>query len=299
MIFGAIAFALALFCAGHLAQLAGGARGSVPAGLAFLAPVQPPGSALQIAVSNVADKFTPAQTLALGWPALAALALWLGGWLALSPARRIVAFVLGWTFLAWAALRFPNGAPAFLWILPVFLACHVVLPALRQLSRLPRKPAARAAPSDGAAPATLALLAAGIYGLSCLHGLAQPATPTQVKPAAVPAATIPDNVTQTIRVEEKMALGTAKIRWQALRGQSLPLLSEPAVLTHVQFPARSLKLEPGPAGSKFAQQIVAQENGTFDIEEQYEIRVVPDQAGTAPRPARPLWVDQPAHSDRR
>ena len=31
-------------------------------------------------------------------------------------------------------------------------------------------------------------------------------------------------------------------------------------------------MEPGPAGSKFAEQIVAQENGTFDIEEQYEIR---------------------------
>ena len=281
LILGTIAFALVLFCAGNLAQLAGGARSSVPPGLAFLAPVQPPGSALQIAVNNVADKSTPAQTLALGWPALAALALWFVGWLSGTPGQKLAAFVLGWTFLAWAALRFPNGAPAFLWILPAFLACHVVLPAIRQLSRLPRKAAAaRAAPAGGAAPATLVLLVAGFFGLSGIHGLAQPATPPPAKSAVIPAATIPDNVTQTVRVEEKMALGTAKIRWQALRGQSLPLLSEPAVLTHVQFPARSLKLEPGPAGSKFAQQIVALENGTFDIEEQYEIRVAADQAGT-------------------
>ena len=280
LILGAVAFGLALYGAGHLAQLAAGGRGSAPRGLAFLAPVQPPDSALQITVSNVADKTTAAETLALGWPALAALALWIAGWLSVAPGQKQAAFVLGWTFLAWAALRFPNGAPAFLWIIPAFLACHVVLPALLQLSRLPRKPATRAAPSDGAAPATIALLAAGFFGLSCFHGQAQPAAPPPAKTAAVPAAAIPDNVTQTVRVEDKMALGTAKIRWQALRGQSLPLLAGPAVLTHVQFPARSLKLEAGPAGSKFAQQIVAQENGTFDIEEQYEIRVTTDQAGT-------------------
>ena len=80
-------------------------------------------------------------------------------------------------------------------------------------------------------------------------------------------------------MEDKLALATAKIRWQALKGQALPLLSEPAVMTHVVFPVRSLKLAPGPAGSRYSQEVVAQENGVFDIEEQYEIRVSPDQAG--------------------
>ncbi|HXR08606.1 MAG TPA: hypothetical protein VN765_14820, partial [Candidatus Acidoferrum sp.] len=281
MILGVAAVGVVVEGAAHLAQQAAGARVSVPPGLGFLAPVQRPGSELQIAVANVADKMTTTEALALGWPALAALALWLGGWMAGAPETKLAAYVGGWTLLAWAALRFPSGAAAFVWIVPAFLACHVVLPGLRQLSRLPRRPAAAgAAPASGAAPATLALLAGGLYWMSFGPGVAQGAEPPSGKTNAVAAAAIPDSVTQTIRVEDKVALGTAKIRWQALKGQSLLLLAEPAVLTHVVFPPRSLKLAPGPAGSKFAQQIVAQENGTFDIEEQYEIRVSAEPAGT-------------------
>ncbi len=277
---GLIAFAIVLGCAAQLAQLAGAARGSAPAGLAFLAPVQQPGSALQIAVSNLADKTALAAVLGWGWPALAALLLWAGGWMAGTPLQKLAAAVVGWTLLAWAALRFPNGAPAFFWILPAFLVCHVLFPALRQFSRWPRKPAAApTVPSSGAAPATLALLTAGLYWMSCGHGLVLGAEAPSAKSAPIAAPAIPDSVTQTIRVEDKLALATAKIRWQALKGQALPLLSEPAVLTHVVFPARSLKLQPAPAGSKFSQQVVAQENGVFDLEVQYEIRVSPDQSG--------------------
>jgi hypothetical protein len=189
--------------------------------------------------------------------------------------QRAAASAAGWTLLAWAALRFPNGAPAFCWIVLAFLVCRVLVPGLRQLSRLPRRPAA-APPSSsgGVAPATLVLLAAGLYGLSIGPGNLLAA---DFKP--LPAPAIPDSVTQTIRVEDKLALATAKIRWQALKGQALPLLAGPAVLTHVVFPPRFLKLEPGPAGSKFAQQLAAQENGTFDIEEQYELRITPDSGG--------------------
>jgi len=239
----------------------------------FLAPVQRAGSALKIAVLNVSDKTSTAAALARCWPALAALVLWLGGWMARGPLQKFAGSVGGWTLLAWAALRTPNGAPAFCWVLLAFLVLRVLVPGLLQLFRLPRKPAAAAAPSNGAAPATLALLA-GIYWMSA--GVVSAA---DAKTNGVPAAAIPDSVTQTIRVEDKLALATAKIHWQALKGQALPLLAEPAVMTHVVYPTRSLKLAPGPAGSKFSQQVVAQENGVFDIEEQYEIRVSPEQAG--------------------
>jgi hypothetical protein len=280
LILGLVAFAFVLGCVAHLAKLARAERGSVPADLTFLAPVQHTGSehqsgALQITLSNLSDKISAAAVLAWGWPALAALLLWAAGWIAKQPLQKLAASLAGWTLLAWAALRFPNGAPAFFWILLAFLVLRVLIPALRQLSRLPRKPAAApAAPSSGAAPATLALLAASVYWMSCGHGLVLGA---DTKTNSAPAPSIPDSVTQTIRVEDKLALATAKIRWQALRGQALPLLSEPAVLTHVNYPVRSLKLQPGPAGSKFSQQLVALENGVFDIEEQYEIRVSPDQ----------------------
>ena len=59
-----------------------------------------------------------------------------------------------------------------------------------------------------------------------------------------------ESITQEIRVEEKFAIATAKIRWQAVKGQTLPLLAGPAVLTKVNFPARALKLvEKAPARS--------------------------------------------------
>ena len=83
---------------------------------------------------------------------------------------------------------------------------------------------------------------------------------------------MPESVTQQIRVEDNFALATAKIHWQADKGQTLPLLFEPAVLTHVNYP-KSLKLEQSPAGSRSAQQLVAQSGGAFDIEVQYQIQV--------------------------
>ena len=73
-------------------------------------------------------------------------------------------------------------------------------------------------------------------------------------------------------MEDGFATATAKIHWQAERGETLPLLFEPAVLTHVNYP-KSLKLEASPAGSRSAQQLVAQSGGAFDIEVQYQLQI--------------------------
>ena len=67
-------------------------------------------------------------------------------------------------------------------------------------------------------------------------------------------------------------MATAKIHWQAEKGQVLPLLYNPAVLTHINFP-KSLQLEPSPAGSRSAQQLVAQSSGAVDIEVQYQLQI--------------------------
>jgi len=53
---------------------------------------------------------------------------------------------------------------------------------------------------------------------------------------------VPDSVIQEIQVDDQYAVGTAKIRWRAIKGQLLPFLSEPAVLTRVTIPADALKL---------------------------------------------------------
>ena len=80
-----------------------------------------------------------------------------------------------------------------------------------------------------------------------------------------------ESVTHEIHVDDKFVLGTAKIRWPAMKGQSLPLLEEPAVLTHLTIP-RSLKLVRSADGN--TQDLVAEANGTFDIEVQYQLQVI-------------------------
>ena len=79
-------------------------------------------------------------------------------------------------------------------------------------------------------------------------------------------------MTHEIRIEDKFVLGSAKIHWHAReRAESLPLLDDPAVLTRLTIP-RSLKLV-RKRGSEHPQQLVADANGTFDIEVQYQLQV--------------------------
>ncbi|HKS35783.1 MAG TPA: hypothetical protein VJW76_01245 [Verrucomicrobiae bacterium] len=96
------------------------------------------------------------------------------------------------------------------------------------------------------------------------------------KSAALRQKTPPlaESVIQDIRIEEKFALATAKIRWQALKGQTLPLLFEPAVLTRIVYPTDALKLVPVSADSRRTQQLVARKSGAFDVEVQYQVQVV-------------------------
>ena len=158
------------------------------------------------------------------WPALFALVAWAYAWLAAKPMWTII----GWTLLAWATLRWPNGAGAFLVVVAAFFVWHLAVPALRRLWQSPRKPSPAMPPSaGGAAAATAAVLIALFAHVASAQDAAA------LLPKEPPVA---ETVTQQIRVEEKFALATAKIHWQAVKGQRLPLLFEPAVLTKATYP---------------------------------------------------------------
>jgi len=258
-----------------LAEIAGDQERSLPRGLSFLAPVQQAGSALSLEVGNVPDKLSAFEVLGYAWPALAALGVWVYGWLRAKPGYQAEWRIVGWLLLAWTALRWPNGAPAFLGVIAAFLVLQVVVPALRRLFQLPRRPQPTpgTATGNGAAAAAAVLLLGGLVWLSFICG----AQAAQKNPAAGLAAlqqpVVPESVTQEVRVEGKFALGSARIHWQAERGDLLPLLFEPAVLTGVKYPTKALKLEQGAAGSRTSHYLLVQRGGAFDVEVQYELQV--------------------------
>jgi hypothetical protein len=299
--FGALALAGMLFT--MLCEQAGRQQQVMPRGLSFLAPVQQSGSALAVEVANVADELTFWRALALAWPALLALVVWGYTFLRLSDGFRPAGVVFGWTLLAWAALRWPNGVPMFFVLVMVFLLVQVLLPALRATFRVPRKPAEST--ENGMAAVTAALLLGGLVSMAVGAGEARSAdlqspvsqvsnlrdagtserAPTNPAPSrlkigdtadyksALRGAAVAESVVQEIRVEEKFALATAKIRWQAKGNQSLPILSEPAVLTGISYPASAFKLAQSMDDGRLVHQLLALKDGAFDIEVQYQLKV--------------------------
>ena len=236
---------------------------TVPAAnnLTFLAPVQQANSALTVEISNLPVAETGTSVSAKAWPALLALAAWIYAWSRNNKFSKAAFGILGWTLLAWAALRLPNGAGAFFGVVGAFLILQVVVPSLKQLWRVPAGTKSNLPPPAADAPPAVTAL---LIGLCLLGGVATG--------RSAEASALPDSVTQQIRVEDKFALATVKIHWQADRGQVLPLLFEPAVLTKVNYP-KALKLEAASAESHGAQQLVAESGGAFDIEFQYQIQV--------------------------
>src|SRR5207244_4301381 len=82
---GVLAFVLAALAFLNVRELAARHSADLPRDISFLAPVQQAASALSVQVANLPDKFSLPVFLSNAWPALAALALWLYGWLAAKP----------------------------------------------------------------------------------------------------------------------------------------------------------------------------------------------------------------------
>ncbi|HWF20132.1 MAG TPA: hypothetical protein VG754_12755, partial [Verrucomicrobiae bacterium] len=263
---GLLAFGMAMLALYNLGSLVPHDDRVAPADATFLAPVQQAGSSLSIEVANVPLKASALGAVAPAWPALLALLVWFYGGTRNSAGTKTMCGVLGWTLLAWAALRIPNGAPVFCLVLIVFLLVRVAIPAMRRLLQLPRQ----ASPDAAGAPAIAAFLLGALLWLS--FGQTVSARPKEYVPAQKESP-LAESVIQQIRVEDKFAIATAKIHWQAEKGQRLPVLFEPAVLTHIIYPTRALKLEEVVSNGHRAQELVAHENGAFDIEVQYELQV--------------------------
>jgi len=268
---GGLVGVIALLLAGthflSLQEMANRQQEIPEAKLSFLAPVQQSNSVLSVEVANVTGSQAAGTSLVHAWPVALALVIW--GVALLSPRglKQSLGIAFGWTLIAWTTLRWPNGAGLFLLLLLAFLIVHVLWPGLRRLGRVPHPPEP---PVEGQA-ATTALLLGGLLWLSALPLNA--AVPPQTSVAGIPDIGVAESVVQDIRVEEKFAMATAKIRWVALKNQTLPVVADPAVLTGINYPTNSLTLVQVFANGKRTQQLLAQTAGTYDIEVQYQVHV--------------------------
>jgi hypothetical protein len=291
---GLAAVVLASITLVNLVDGVGQEKSFAPRDVTFLAPVQQASSALTVEVANVSET---ASTVGFSTPIfllVLALVVLLIGWIR----KNSLARIFGWMLLAWAALRWQNGAAAFFIVLAAFLFLQVVIPLLKRLWQLPERPKSELPPSpeESGAPRAVALLIGLLLLGSAINGHSAGSQPTSlnsyprytdssmpVSPSGASQSVLAESVTQQIRIEDKFALATAKIRWQAEKGQVLPLLFEPAVMTKITYPTSALKLVQNSDDSKRVQQLVAQSSGTFDIEVQYQIQVtkLDNQSGFA------------------
>ncbi|HEY3913336.1 MAG TPA: hypothetical protein VGN61_02520, partial [Verrucomicrobiae bacterium] len=272
LVIGLAALLLAGVMLEQLTELTGLENSSLPRDVSFLAPIQQAQSALTVEVANVADETSMVGFIGYGWPALLALIAWIFAWRSEDAVFKNAARVVGWLFFAWAVLRFPNGATAFIWVLAAFTLIHLIIPALRRLWSVPLKPRPEPLPPKrGAAPAAAAIL----IGLLWLNG-ALPARSAD-SGSHMQSEGRAESVINEIRIEDKFALGSAKIHWLAVKGQLLPLLQEPAVLTKIILP-RSLKLVQ--SDDERTQQLRAEASGAFDVEVHYQLQVTTPNEGS-------------------
>jgi hypothetical protein len=245
-------------------------RQELPRSLHFLAPVQQSGSALTVEVANNLDSVGAGGSVLAAWPAALALAVWVWAWVREPGFVRSAATALGWTLLGWAALRQPNGAPLGLLVLIAFLILKVIVPALRALVRVPAKP--KLTP---ATPAAAALLVGALVWFSdCGTRVVAQSVGSPTKEPA-----LAESVVQDVRVADRFAFATAKLRWHAQKDQTLPVLFDPAVLTRIQYPTNALKLVRAGGGAKPGQQLLALQAGSFDIELSYQLQVATRDGG--------------------
>jgi len=285
LLLGVSALVIALFLLNSFAGQVGRLSVEQARQLVFLAPVQQASSALLLDVLNFEDKTSVLRILGSAWPGLFSLPLWILAWNIRGQVLKGLALLLGWVLLAFACLRAPDGASGLLIILGAFVFLHLVGPLLLRSWRLPpnNETTLVSKPSPGAASAALALVAGALLCLGNRTAIAgQPGTAHLPKPAMA------DLVIQEIRIEDNFALATAKIRWQAEKGQLLPLLFEPAVLTHITYADASLALQSVVASTSLGdgtnqmrgQQLAAKKSGIFDLELRYQLPVIKHSSAT-------------------
>lgn len=277
---GVLVAVAVVFAAIHFVRLAGWVDGyqiTRSDDLRFVSAVQQAESALQLEVSNLPTKTSIFGWFARCWPAAAAAALALYSLVAFDGFRRHIGLAVAWLLAFWTALRLERGALAFFALLAVFLLVRLAVPWVRAWWSAPPRPPTPppSAPDVGTNPAAAAVALLLLFGS------------VVVAPAHLQAQQVGDGtgtnrigtlgraevVAQQVRVEDDHAFVTARVRWQAARGQRLPLLHAPGVLTRINVPAESARLVQLSLDGRQHQALVAEKAGMVEVEFEYQLPV--------------------------
>ncbi|MEI7732755.1 MAG: hypothetical protein WCO56_24500 [Verrucomicrobiota bacterium] len=278
---GLFACGIGIFCLANLAvglaDLVSENSQQLSPALTLIAPIQEAGQAIAVQVHNQLLT-SSSYTLWPAWPALLAVGLWL--YLAIKGVTgglRKAGVMLGWTLIAWAALRAPNGMPAFLITMMAFAFIHVVIPALRCQWKLPRetKPVkpAEPPPAPPAAGIVTALLLMGLFFAQAA------AEPSAVKPDDA-LKSIVQSVIQDGKVQEGFVVIKAQLTWKTEAGQRLDFLTAPAILMKVDYPQNALLLTESKTGDQGVYRLTAKEAGQFEIRFEYQLVLPKDSASS-------------------
>lgn len=254
-----------------------------PREMTFVAPVQQPNAPLTVEIASLDEKLSWSAAIGLAWPALLGLITWTVTARLPRGATRSAAWLGGWLVLAWAALRWPNGAPLFLGVVSAFLLWRALWPAMARLATVPRmppsgEPLARPAVA-GSSPAALWLLL--WIGASCMSfstltadELAPPKASTSlISPDRGGGETLATSVTNSLRVEGEFLVGTLQVHWFAAKGDLLPVLFRPAILTGASYQTNSLRLVTSAARDASTHQLLAEESGFLDASFHYQLHL--------------------------
>ncbi len=268
---GFLGMAIAL---ARLSAIAASFGSTVPPPLRFIAAIQQANSLQSVNILNTT--LVPGFLARVGmyWPAWVALILGAYAFVFIEGGLRRLAIFVAWFLVFWSTLRAPNGAPTLFVLALAFVLIEVVLPLGRRWWQVPRR-AGSLDPSPGlAATVSWMLLLSGFAASSTTFGLdAIPVLPRSTDGVLQRPVTA-DSAILDVRVQDGFVYGTSRLRWQAIQGQTLPLLHPPGVLTRWQCKADAGRLVQLPFGNAVGHGVMAEKSGMIDIELDYQLPVI-------------------------
>jgi hypothetical protein len=207
-----------------------------------------------VVVENRPDDLIAKDTWTMGWPLLISGAIWLVGRRQLGKTQQPYVEMAVCILIVITILRWSIGGPLAIILLFAYFARQLLVPAIVQFNRT--------IPTKLVTPITTACL---------IIGFAQ-SLETQAASSHPAKMQIPDRVEQQIRIEGNHAIGQVVIRWNARGNQSIDLLREPGLITHIEHNSSKTRVTDNDASPRTIR-LIAIESGEHEIRFDYQVPI--------------------------